>query len=129
MLTCGDGMLTSSAVTCPRLNKSLAALALLLFFSLGVFAVSLAHELPSGGPIHTIVLKDLMKNGPVRMDGHALALALECETWDICGSGQPPLEERRVGFSRRVGPLKPSRPAQTNTPKVTFQILESVLLI
>jgi hypothetical protein len=91
--------------------------------------VSLAHELPPGGPIHTIALKDLMKNGPIRMDGHALALALECESWDVSCSGQPPLEERRVTFFRRVEPLRPSPRAQINPPKVSFQILESVLLI
>jgi hypothetical protein len=114
-------------VTCPRFNKSLAALALALFFTLGVFAVSLAHELPPGGPIQTIALKDLMKNGPIRMDGHALALALESR--DVSASGQPPLEERRVTFFRRIEPSKPSPRAQTNAPKVSFQILESVLLI
>ena len=116
-------------MTCPRFNKSLAALALALFFTLGVFAVSLAHELPPGGPIHTIALKDLMKNGPIRMDGHALALALECESRDVSASGQPPLEERGIAFSRRVEPFKASPRAQTNAPKISFQILESVLLI
>lgn len=114
---------------CRRLFKPLAALALLLFFTFGFFAVSLAHESPSSSPMDTVVIKDLAKRVLVQTDARARNFALECESWSPPKSAQPDLEERRPGFSRRIEPLKAPLPAHTHTPKVSFHILESTLLI
>jgi hypothetical protein len=112
------------------LLQTFSSLCAAAVFTFGVVAaLSLAHEVPSGGPIHTIALKNLMKSGPVRMDMYAFALALEDESWSVPRSTQPALKERQAVFYRRIEPLKQFSLAETNTPKVSLQILKSVLLI
>ncbi len=112
-----------------RVHKTLAALGMVLCFAFGSAAVSLAHDSSAMGFNHAFELRQLLRNGPVQLDAYTLTFGLDYEIGNVPSSAQPDLKAHPPFFSRRIEPLKPSYPAQVQAPKVSFQILESVLLI
>jgi hypothetical protein len=112
-----------------RVHKILAALGMVLCFALGSAAVSLAHDSSEGAFNHASELRQLLRNGPVQLDTYTLTFGLDYETSNVPSSAQPDLKGHPPFFSRRIELLKASFPAQVQAPKVSFQILESVLLI
>jgi hypothetical protein len=104
---------------------------MLLFFTFGAFAVALAQDLPSSVPAHTVELHRLLKNGRAQLDAHALTLGLGYESWNIPNTPPPNLEMHRSSHARVGAPLRPSlAPSyQVHAPKVSLQILQSVLII
>ena len=112
-----------------RLRKTLTALGMSLFFTCGIFAVSLAHDLPPTGLGYSVELQHHLNTDPVRLSACPLAFALECEIGNIPSSPHPDLEEHGSSRFRRVEPAKAGSLSRVRTPKVSLQILESVLLI
>ena len=111
-----------------RIYKTLAALGIALFFAFGAVAVSLAHEVSAATPINAFELRQLLKSGPAQLDAYTLSFGLEYQGANLPIS-QPDLDEPPPSFSRRIEPLELFFPARIAVPKVSFQILESVLLI
>lgn len=112
-----------------RIHKTLAALGMVLCFALGSAAVSLAHDSSAMGFNHAFELRQLLRNGPVHLDAYTLTFGLDYEIGNVPSSAQPDLKSHPPFFSRRIESLKTSYPAQVQAPKVSFQILESVLII
>ena len=112
-----------------RLRKTLAALGMSLLFTCGIFAVSLAHDLPPTGLGYSVELRHHLNTDPVRLGAYPLVFALEYEIGNIPSSAHPDLEEHRSSSFRRVEPAKAGSLSRVKAPKVSLQILESVLLI
>jgi hypothetical protein len=111
-----------------RLHKTLAALAVALFFAFGVVAVSSAHDVSATGPIHAFQLRHRLKDDPVQLDAYWFTFELADETANSSSSGQPDLWNQRLFLP----PYRADRAIFSGLvppPKVSFQILESVLLI
>ena len=121
--------MVSKSVKIIRLHKVLAALGILIFFTFGAFAVSLAHDSPFAGPLHTFELRHVLKNGPAQLDEYTLTVGFNNETGEVPNSAQPDLEERRITYSHGVAPERAATSAQVHAAKVSLQILESVLLL
>jgi hypothetical protein len=102
---------------------------MLLFFTFGILAVSLAYDPPPTGPSASVEPHRFLNTDPARLDARPLVFALEYEVGNVPSAAHPELEERRSSFPRRVERSEPSIPSQVKAPKVSFQILESVLLI
>ena len=113
----------------PRLNKTLAILGMLLFFVVGGFAVSLAHDMPSSGTVHTDELRRALKHGPAQVDRYTLRIGMDSETGVLPKSSQPLLREVQLNHSQLLVPV--SAPVMTliHAGTISLRILDSVLLL
>ena len=111
-----------------RFNKSLATLGMLLFFVLAGFAVSLAHDSPSVGPVPMNELRGVLKHGLAQVDGYTLKVGMDIETSARPNFSQPVLQEFKLVYSRPFDSVNPPALAQSRAPRVPIQILDSVLL-
>jgi hypothetical protein len=102
---------------------------MLLFFTFGAFAVGLAQDLPSHSPVHATELHRLLKTDPVQLDAYKYTVVLQSDTWNVPNTQQPDFEEYRASVVRGVEPSRASPLPRVQVPKVSFQILQSVLLI
>ena len=83
-----------------RLNKTLAVLGMLLFFVVGAVAVSLAHDAPSTGPVHTNELRRALKYSPAQVDRYTLRIGMALRN-------QRPAEFLPACFARVSGYMLP----------------------
>jgi len=111
-----------------RFNKSLATLGMLLFFVLAGFAVSLAHDSPTAGPVPMNELRGVLKHGLAQVDGYTLRVGMNAETSALPKLSQPVLQEFKLVYSRPFDSVNPPALAQSRAPRVPIQILDSVLL-
>jgi hypothetical protein len=110
-----------------RLNKSLAALIILFFFILGAFAVSLAHESPSIGVFHTVDLRPILKRASEQ--AHPLHSLFQLGTAGILTPPLADVDRRRSMGQRFNAPVEQALAPRLHGPKVSLQILQSILLL
>ena len=122
-----DNVPARDSVKITRLNKSLAAIIILLFFILGAFAVSLAHESPSIGVFHTVDLRPLLKRAPA--PAHPLHSLFRLGTGGILTPPLADVDGRRFIGQRFNAPVEQALAPQLHGPKVSLQILQSILLL
>jgi hypothetical protein len=114
-------------VVVPHLGKTLAALGMLLFFTLGGFAVSLAHDSPMIGRLHTIELRSAHTFAPAQQDRYTLRFAMDFE------AGGPPKFSELLSEPGGLSCLSLSEPGTISGPshvpaaKVPLQKMKSVL--
>src|SRR5688572_28766322 len=112
------------------MKKGFMVAAILIFFTFGAFAMSLAYEPASEGPLYTTALSDHASgDGLLVSDTFAQRLAGICLSGDVPRSSQPHFQTYRINYVRVVDPLKLAFFLENHVPKVSLQILQSVLLI
>ncbi len=113
-----------------RLFKALAILGMLLCFTLGAFALSFAaHDSPSRWPRLTVELNRVPANGDDQLTQYAFRFGLRSELGEVSHSARPDLEQIRLGWTDFVEPIHLPLVTRIDTPKVSLQILELVLLL
>ncbi|HUC97093.1 MAG TPA: hypothetical protein VMR88_01365 [Candidatus Polarisedimenticolaceae bacterium] len=113
-----------------RIKQSVTVAALLIFFTLGAFAISLAYEPASEGPLYTPASPNHgSRHGLLGSDTFAQKLAIFCLSGDVPRSVQPIFQSYRINYVRVVDPVELAFPLENHVPKVSLQILQSVLLI
>ncbi len=113
-----------------RLFKALAILGMLLCFTLGAFALSFAaHESPSPWPRVKVELHRVPANGVMQLTQDAFRFGLRSETGEVPYSTRPDLEEIRFAWTGFAEPIRGSLITRIDTPKVSLQILQLVLLL
>lgn len=111
-----------------HLNKTVAALGMILFFTFGAFAVSLAYDSAPLGPPYTLELRHLPAAQAPQLYSQ-LTMPLQFESGDVpeatrpCFTGHPFKNADSLNFST------PFRPPQIHAAKVSLQILQSALLL
>lgn len=110
-----------------RLNKTLAALGMALFFTFGAFAVSLAYESAPLGPLYTLELHPLSATDPAELYSHTMAL--QFESGDVPEATRPCSEVYAFKHNDCIESLTPFYPPQIHAAKVSLQILQSALLL
>ena len=113
-----------------RLFKGLAILGMLLCFTLGAFAVSFAaHDSPCHWPRLRVELQRVPANGDVRLTQYAFRFGLRSEAGEVSDSQRSDLEETRLARADFAEPIRGSLFSRVDTPKVSLQILQLVLLL
>ena len=112
-----------------RCQKTLATLGMLLFFVLGGFAVSFAHDSPSTGPVRTNELRRALKRGPAQVDSYTLRVGMASESGVLPNSSQPFLQEFKLTYSHRFDPFSSPILTRPHLVRVPIQILDSALLL
>ena len=113
-----------------HMKKGLMVSAILIFFTFGAFAMSLAYEPASEGPLYTTAWSDHASgDGLFGSDTFAQRLAVICLSGDVPRSTQPNFQTYRINYVRVVDPVKLAFFLENHVPKVSLQILQSVLLI
>jgi len=112
-----------------RLNKTLAALGMVLFFTFGAFAVSLAYDSAPIGPIYALELHHLSTAGPAPLSARVLTMALQFESGDVPEATRPCSEGYPFRHIDSIESLTPFNSAQVHAEKVSLQILQSALLL
>lgn len=113
-----------------RIKKSVMVSAILLFFTFGAFAMTLAYEPASEAPLYTTAAPDHASgDGLLGSDPFAQKLAVICLSGDVPRSAQPNFQSYRINYVRVVDPVKLAFSLENHVPKVSLQILQSVLLI
>jgi len=113
-----------------HMKKSLMVSAILIFFTFGAFTMSLAYEPASEGPLYATASSDHASgDGLLGSDTFAQRLAVICLSGDVPRSAQPNFQTYRINYVRVVDPVKLAFFLENHVPKVSLQILQSVLLI
>ncbi len=113
-----------------RTKKSVMVLAILIFLTFGALAVSLAYQPASEGPLYTTGAPDhAFGDGLLGSDPFGQRLAVICLSGDVPRSAQPNFQSYRINYVRVVDPVKLAFSLENHVPKVSLQILQSVLLI
>lgn len=113
-----------------RLFKALAILGMLLCFTLGAFALSFAaHDSPSPWPRVRVELHRVPANGVAQLTQYTFRFGLRSETGEVPYSQRPDSEEIRLAWSDFAEPIQQSLVTRVDTPKVSLQILQLVLLL
>jgi hypothetical protein len=110
-----------------RLYKSLAALIILFFFVFGAFAVSLANESPTIGVFHNDYLRLSLKDAPAQVSGGYAKFQLV--PGDVVTSALADVDRFRLPGLRFNAPGETVPIARIHVPKVSLQILQSILLL
>lgn len=119
--------MVNSLKTTYDMKKSLMVSAILIFFTFGAFAMSLAYEPASEGPLYSS--DHSSGDGLLGSDTFAQRLAVICLSGDVPRSAQPNFQTYRINYVRVVDPVKLAFFLENHVPKVSLQILQSVLLI
>jgi hypothetical protein len=112
-----------------RIKKPLMVSAILIFFTFGAFAMSLAYESSSDGPLFTAFPRRASGDGLLRSDPLAQQFTLLCLSGDVPRTTQPNFQQHRISHFRVVARISSSIFLKNHVPKVSLQILQSVLLI
>jgi hypothetical protein len=110
-------------------KKSLMVSAILILLTFGAFAMSLAYEHASDGLSFTVPGPYGSGEGLLRSDTVAPKLAVICLSGDVPRSAQPNFQAYRINYVRVVDPVRLAFFLENHAPKVSLQILQSVLLI
>jgi hypothetical protein len=113
-----------------RIKKRLMVTAILIMFTFGAVAISLAYEPASERSLYTTRSPDHgSRDGLLGSDTSPQRLAVICLSGDVPRSAQPNFQTYRINYVRVVDPLKLFLFLENHVPKVSLQILQSVLLI
>lgn len=111
------------------IKKSFMVAAILILLTFGAFAMSLAYEPASDGLSYTVPGPYGSGEGLLRSDTVAPRLAVICLSGDVPRSAQPNFQAYRINYVRVVDPVRLAFFLENHAPKVSLQILQSVLLI
>lgn len=112
-----------------RLDKTLAALGIALFFTFGAFAVSLAYESAPVGSLYTSELQHLLTTGPAPLYTSVIIAGLQFETAYMPEPPRPCSEAYQVTNIEFAELSTSFNATRTDTAKVSLQILNSALLL
>ena len=112
-----------------QLNKTLAALGMVLFFTFGAFAVSLAYDSVPVGPLYALELHPLSTTGPAHSYARVLTSGLQFESGDVPEATRPCSGGHPFRHFDTLESLTPFNSAQVHAAKVSLQILQSALLL
>lgn len=118
-----------SIMSTTRVKKPLMVSAILIFITFGAFAMSLAYESSSEGPLFSAFPRRLAGDGLLHSDPLAQKFTLVCLSGDIPRTTQPNFQQHLISHFRVVARVSSSISLQNHVPKVSLQILQSVLLI
>jgi len=111
-------------------KKILMVTAILILFTFGAFAISLAYEPAAERSLYTTASPDHgFGDGLLGADTSAQRLAVICLSGDVPRSAQPNFQTYRINSVRVVDTIKLFFLLENHVPKVSLQILQSVLLI
>jgi hypothetical protein len=125
----GASVFLLNFVKITRLNKTLAALGIAIFFTFGAFAVSLAYESVPVGPLYTGELQYLLTNGPTPRYARLLTAGLQVETAYMPELPRPCSKAFQSANFDFVDLLTPFHSTRIHSAKVSLQILKSALLL
>ncbi len=111
-----------------HLNKTLAAVGMVLFFTFGAFAVSQAHDSTPLGPYYAVTLHHLSAAEAPHAYART-AMALQFESVDIPEASRPCAAVHPFRNIDRLDFFTPVHPPQIHPAKVSLQILQSALLL
>lgn len=110
-----------------RLKKTFIASAILMFFTFGAFAMSMASD-PSGeAALYSASSLQIGKEGRLRGAAPVRQTTPQCVSADIPRSVQPNFQPARVGHYRVVNQVTTAVFSEDHASKVSLQILHSVL--
>ena len=112
-----------------RIRKSLMFSAILISFTFGAFAISLAYESASEQGLYGVLSYHASGDGLLRSEPFSPRLAVICLSGDVPRSAQPNLQADRINYVRLADAAIFSFFLENHVPKVSLQILQSVLLI
>jgi hypothetical protein len=110
-----------------RINKTAAALAMLLFLTFGVR--SLAYELDPAGSFGTIDLSERLKTNPVQLDPENPGPAVALETRHVPRCSSPEVASLRSSTGKPAAPLPARVPIDAREAKPSVPIHACVLLL
>ena len=103
--------------------------AIVISLMLGTFAMSLAYESASDPGLYGVSLYNASGEGLLRSEPFSPRLAVICLSGDVPRSAQPNFQAYRINYVRHIDPLGFPFFLENHVPKVSLQILQSVLLI
>jgi hypothetical protein len=103
--------------------------AILITFTLGAFAMSLAYESASDLGLYGVSPYSANGEGLLRSEPFSPRLAVICLSGDVPRSAQPNFQAYRINYVRLIDPVRSPFFLENHVPKVSLQILQSVLLI
>ncbi len=109
-------------------NKTLAAVGMILFFTFGAFAVSLAYDSAPIGPLYTLELYHLSTTSS-QLYSPVITMALQFENSDVPEANRPCSGACSFRHIDRLEPLTSLHSTRVQAAKVPLQILQSVLLL
>jgi hypothetical protein len=113
-----------------RVFKALAILGMLICFTLGAFALSFAaHDSPSPWPRFTVELHRVPANDFIQLPPYAFPLPPTPHPGEVPYSTRLDLEEIRLAWTDFAEPIHAPLVTRIDTPKVSLQILQLVLLL
>jgi hypothetical protein len=113
-----------------RVFKALAILGMLICFTLGAFALSFAaHDSPSPWPRFTVELNRVPAHDVVQLTQYAFRFGLRSEAGEVPYSTRLDLEEISLAWTDFAEPIHAPLVTRIDTPKVSLQILQLVLLL
>lgn len=111
------------------MKKPLMVSAILIFVTFGAFAMSLAYESPSDGPLLSAFPRRVSGDGLLHSDPLGQQFTLLCLSGDVPRTTQPNFQQYRISHFRVAARVSSSVFLKNHAPKVSLQILQSVLLI
>ncbi len=102
---------------------------MILFFTFGTFAVSLAYDSVPDGRLYAIELRHLSATDPVQLYSQVLPVGLQFESGDVPEAPRLCLQGYAFSSSDRIESLMPYHPSPAHAAKVSLQILQSALLL
>jgi hypothetical protein len=112
-----------------RLKKSIAAVILLLGFTMGGFALSLAHDDAPRGFSYTLELRLGLPTGAWQRDGFPVRFGLASEVGAISSVIQQAIEGSRTFNTAPSVHRHPLAYPRAHAPKISLHMLDSILLI
>lgn len=112
-----------------RSEKSLMLAAVLIYFTFGVFAMSFAYEPGSELGLYGVSSYNASREGLLRSEPFSPRLAVICLSGDVPRSAQPNFQAYRINYVRLIDSVRFRFFLENHVPKVSLQILQSVLLI
>ena len=112
-----------------RIKKSLMFSAILISLTWGAFAMNLAYESASDLGLYGVSSYNASAEGLLRSEPFSPRLAVICLSGDVPRSAQPHFQAYRISYVRLIDPVRFPFFLENHVPKVSLQILQSVLLI
>jgi hypothetical protein len=103
--------------------------AILISLVLGTFAMSLAYESTSHPRLYGVGSYNASGEGLLRSEPFSPIVAVICLSGDVPRSAQPNFQAYRINYVRFIDPIGFHFFLENHVPKVSLQILQSVLLI
>jgi hypothetical protein len=111
------------------MKKPLMVSAILIFVMFGAFAMTLAYASSSDRPLFSGLPGHASGDGLLKPDPLGQQFTLLCVSGDVLRTTQPNFQQQLISHFRVVARISSSVFLKSHVPKVSLQILQSVLLI